>query len=325
MKIGSLQLDMPFVQAALAGYTDYPMRILARRFGCPLTFTGVMLDQIALHPKIIRKPKFLPHKDEHPVVAQVLGDDPETIAKAAAMFEKVGYDMVDLNFACPVPKVLRRLRGGYLMQQPELIRRAVQLTRQSIACPLLMKIRVGFDHSEAAEEDFWKICQTAATEGIDMLAIHGRTVEQKYKGKADWSRIAAVKQRFPNLTVFGSGDIFEADTAFQRRTETGIDGVIVARGAVGNPWIFAELLARWQGRPAPAEPTLAEQGQIMLEHFQMICDGRKDRKAGAVAFFRKFAVGYSKRHPDRKQTMLALIAAKTREQLTETIRNAYGL
>lgn len=323
MKIGTLELSMPFIQAALAGYTDYPMRQLARRFGCPLTFTGVMLDRIALHPKVLRQQKFLPYPDEHPVVAQILGDEPETISLAAAAFERVGYDMIDLNFACPVPKVLRRLRGGYLMQRPDVIREAVRRTREKVKCPVLMKIRIGFDHSEAAEEYFWTICETAAAEGIDMLAIHGRTVMQKYRGKADWSRIVAVKQRFPKLTVFGSGDVFCPDGAFDRLTETGIDGVIVARGAVGNPWIFADLLARSQGKPYPLPPTLAEQGQVMLDHFEMISVGRKDNRA--VPFFRKFAVGYSKRHPERKKTMLALLAARTREHLVETIRSAYGV
>lgn len=323
VKIGTLQLRMPFIQAALAGYTDYPMRQLARRYGCPLTFTGVMLDRIALHPKAMRQLKFLPHDGEYPVVAQVLGDEPEVIAQAAAAFERVGYTMVDLNFACPVPKVLRRLRGGYLMQQPDVIRQAVQRTREAVACPVLMKIRIGFDHSEAAEEDFWTICQTAANEGVAMLAIHGRTVNQKYRGKADWSRIAEVKRRFPKLTVFGSGDIFSAETAFERLEQTGIDGVIVARGAVGNPWIFQELLARTEGTPAPPEPTLAEQARVMLEHFAMISEGRKDNRA--VPYFRKFVVGYTKRHPQRKKTMLALLAARTREHLFDAIKDAYGI
>ena len=323
MKIGSLELSMPFIQAALAGYTDYPMRHLARRFGCPLTFTGVMLDRIALHPKAMRQLKFLPHDGEGSVVAQILGDDPDTLAQAAAVFERVGYTMVDLNFACPVPKVMRRLRGGYLMQKPDIIRQAVRRTRDAVACPVLMKIRIGFDHSRAAEEDFWTICDIAAAEGVEMLAIHGRTVDQKYRGKADWSRIAAVKRRFPRLKVFGSGDIFSADVALERLTQTGVDGVIVARGAVGNPWIFAELLARTQGQFAWQAPTLAEQAQVMLEHFEMICEGRKDNRA--VPYFRKFVVGYTKRHPERKKTMLALLAAQTRRQLIETLTAAYGL
>jgi len=321
MKIGDVELTMPFVQAALAGYTDYPMRKLARRFGCPLTLTGVMLDRIALHPKAIRQPKFHPHDDEHPVAAQILGDDPQTLAAAAAVFERLGYDMIDLNFACPVLKVLRRQRGGFLMQKPALVRQAIRQTRDAVSCPVLMKIRIGFDRSEAAEDDFWAICAAAAEEGVDMLAVHGRTVDQKYRGKADWTRIAEVKRRFPNLTVFGSGDIFSADTAFERLTETGIDGILIARGAIGNPWIFSELLARRQGRPTPVGPPLAEQRRVMLEHFELIRQSRPG--ARAVSFFRKFVPGYAKRHPERKAVMLALLAARSPEELFAAIQAHY--
>ncbi len=323
MQIGTLTLSMPFIQAALAGYTDYPMRRLAHQFGCPLTLTGVMLDRVALHPKAMRQQKFLPYPDEHPVAAQILGDDPAIIAQAAVVFEQTGYDMIDLNFACPVQKVLRRQRGGYLMQKPALVRQAIRLTRERIRCPLGIKIRIGFDHSPASEDDFWSICQAAADEGVDLLTIHGRTVDQKYKGKADWLPIAAVKQRFPALTVFGSGDIFDVDTALQRRAECGIDGVVAARGAVGNPWIFSALLARWQGKPAPQPPTLSEQAQVMLEHFECVC--RVAHVEKAVPYFRKFTAGYSKHHPERKKTLLSLMAARTRQQLIAAIKDAYGI
>ena len=323
MKIGSLELSMPFVQAPLAGYTDYPMRKLARRFGCPLTFTGMMLDQFALHAKAIRQEKFHPADDEHPVVAQIVGHDPATLARAAAVFEGLGYDMIDLNFACPVPKVLRRQRGGFLMQKPDLIRQALRQTRDAVRCPVLMKIRIGFDRSAAAEEDFWTICEIAAAEGVDMLAVHGRTVGQKYRGPADWTRIGQIKQRFATLTVFGSGDIFDAQTAVERLDCSGIDGIVIARGAVGNPWLFDELLARTQGRPILPPPTLAAQGEVILEHFQMCCRMRTGRRA--VAYFRKFLPGYTRRHPDRKATMLTLLAAQRPEDLTSAVKTAYGL
>lgn len=323
LKFGSIQLDMPFIQAPLSGYTDYPMRILARRFGCPLTFTGVMLDKIALHHKALKKPKFQPQADEHPVGAQVLGDQPEVIAQAACKFIEVGYDLIDLNFACPAPKVLRRARGGYLMQQPQLIRQAFRRTRQMVKTPVFMKIRIGYDGSAAAQEDFWTICQNAAEDGVDMLAIHGRTVVQKYKGKADWSRIIEAKKRFPHLIIFGSGDVLDAETAIQRLFESGVDGVIIARGAVGNPWIFQEIRALYTGQKKPESPSLAEQGQIMLEHFEMICQTRPERKA--VPYFRKFMAGYCKRHPERKKTLLALMACRSRQAIIETIGQQYGL
>jgi nifR3 family TIM-barrel protein len=322
LTFGPIQLDMPFIQAPLSGYTDHPMRILAKRFGCPLTFTGVMLDKIALHHKALNKLKFQPVDTEHPVGAQVLGDDPAVIAQAAKRFIEVGYDLIDLNFACPAPKVLRRARGGYLMQNPAFIRETFRRTRDLVDTPVFMKIRIGFDKSPAAEADFWTICENAAADGVDMLAIHGRTVTQKYRGKADWTRITEVKKRFPNLTIFGSGDILSPETAVSRLRDTGIDGIIVARGAIGNPWIFREIRALYAGGEQPAAPSLAEQGRIMLEHFDMICATHPERKA--VPYFRKFLAGYCKRHPDRKQTLLALMACKTAPAVTETIKACYN-
>jgi tRNA-dihydrouridine synthase B len=323
LRFDSLQLDMPFIQAPMAGYTDHPMRILAKRFGCPLTFTGVMLDKIALHPKALKKPKFLPMDNEHPVGAQVLGDKPEVMAQAAKKFIDIGYDLVDLNFACPAPKVLRRARGGHLMQKPQVVRETFLRTRELVETPVFMKIRIGFDKSAAAEEDFWTICENAAADGVDMLVIHGRTVVQKYRGKSDWTRIIEAKKRFPALTIFGSGDILTPETAVNRVNETGIDGVIVARGAIGNPWIFREIRALWNGDEKPPSPTLVEQARVMLEHFEMICAARPERKA--IPYFRKFLSGYCKRHPERKKTLLAMMAVKSKDGVVEAIRQQYGL
>ncbi len=322
LKFGDIGLDMPFIQAPLSGYTDHPMRVLARRFGCPLVFTGVMLDKISLHPRAMRQIKFRPFPEEHPVGAQIMGSDPATMAQSAAAFERAGYDCIDLNFACPVPKVLRRERAGYLMRRPAIVRETWQRTREVVSCPVFMKIRVGFDSSEAAREDFWTICENAAADGVDLLTIHGRTVEQKYKGQADWDLPAEVKRAFPKLTLFGSGDIMTAETAVERATTSGLDGVIVARGAIGNPWIFQEIRALWEGRSKPLSPTLAEQKQIMLEHFEMILETRPPRKA--VPYFRKFTVGYCRRHPQRKQTMLALMQARTPDQIHRTIEDYYS-
>ena len=323
LTFGSIQLDMPFIQAPLSGYTDHPMRILAKRFGCPLTFTGVMLDKIALHHKALKKLKFQPQANEHPVGAQVLGDNPAVMADAAAKFIEVGYDLIDLNFACPAPKVVRHGRGGHLMRKPELIREMFLRTKEQVSTPIFMKIRRGFDESAESTENFWKICENAANDGVDMIAIHGRTVTQRYRGKADWTPIIEVKKRSPNLTVFGSGDILTPQAAVSRLAETGIDGIIVARGAIGNPWIFEEIRALYNNQPLPTPPTMTEQGQIILEHFEMVHKTRQERKA--VPYFRKFMASYCKRHPERKKTLLALMACKTADAVIETIKDRYGL
>ncbi|MBM4103031.1 MAG: tRNA-dihydrouridine synthase [Planctomycetes bacterium] len=316
LKIGTIELNNPFLQAALSGYTDYPMRILAKRFGCALVLTGVMLDRISLHPKAIRQSKFHCRADEHPIAAQIFGDNPEVIAQSAVAFRKLSYDMIDLNFACPVPKVLRRERGGWLMRKPGIVREAFRRTRDAVDCPVTIKLRIGYDGSEAAKGDFWEIIENAAADGVDAIGIHGRTVEQKYKGKADWSVITEVKKRFPRMTVFGSGDLMDAATVMQRLHESGVDGVLIARGAIGNPWIFRECVALREGRQAEP-PSLAEQAEIMLEHFEMIQKTRPGRRG--VSFFRKFSIGYIRRLPKRKKALLPFMTVKDPALLRELI------
>ena len=323
IRLGNIQLDVPFYQSPLSGYSERPMRILARRYGAPLTFTGVLLDKIALHPKAIRKLMFLPGDDEHPVGAQILGNDPATMAKAAATFEGIGFDMIDLNFACPAPKVLRRKRGGYHLKQPQVVIETIQRVRDAVSCPIGMKLRMSFDGDEYSQDNFRHICEHAHRQGADLLTIHGRTVTAKYRGKANWEIIAEIKRAYPEMTVFGSGDLMDAETICRRIETSGVDGVAIARGAIGNPWIFAETRALLEGRDKPPAPTLEEQGSVMLEHYEMIRSYRDERRA--VAFFRKFAAGYCKRHPERKKAQIEIIAAKTKDQLIEAITRWYDL
>lgn len=323
IRLGNIQLDVPFYQAALSGYSERPMRILARRYGAPLSFTGVLLDKIALHPKAIRKLMLQPGDDEHPVGAQFLGADPATMAKAAAVFERIGFDMIDLNFACPAPKVLRRKRGGYHLKQPQVVIETIKRVRDAVSCPIGMKLRIGFDGGEYSQENFRHICDHAHRQGVDMLTIHGRTVTGKYRGKADWGIVSEIKRAYPEMTVFGSGDLMSAETICRRIETSGVDGVTIARGAIGNPWIFAETRALLEGREKPPAPTVQEQGSVMLEHFEMIRLHRPEKKA--VAFFRKFVAGYCRRHPERKKAQMAIIAAKTQDQLVEAVRRWYDL
>jgi len=315
IRLGNIKLDVPFYQAPLSGYSEWPMRILARRYGAPLTFTGVLLDKTALHPKAIKKLLFRPADDEHPVGAQILGEDPATMARAAGVFEKIGFDMIDLNFACPAPKVLRRMRGGYHLKQPHVVIETIQRVREVVSCPTGVKLRIGFDGDEYSRENFRHICEHIHRLGIDMLTIHGRTVTGRYRGKADWDIIAEVKRAYPGLTVFGSGDLMDAGEVCRRIKTTGVDGVSIARGAIGNPWIFAEARALLEGRE--------EQGTVMLEHFEMIRRHRPEKKA--VAFFRKFVAGYCRRHPQRKKAQMDIIAARTQARLIRAVTDWYGL
>ncbi|MHC4244020.1 MAG: tRNA dihydrouridine synthase [Planctomycetota bacterium] len=321
LKLGSLSLDVPFFQASLSGYSYYAMRTLARRFGCPFIMADMMLAKSAAHPRVLRKAIFLPGSDEHPIGAQILGSKPATMAKAARDLVAVGYDVIDLNFACPAPKVLRRGRGGALLNDPDTVIDILKAVRDAVAVPVLMKLRIGVDHKPESQENFWQIVSRSVEHGVDALVIHGRTVSERYRGKADWDVPAAVKSRFPRATIVGSGDIFDAASTVDLMKRTGLDGFIVARGAIGNPWIFRELRCVWENRPLSAPPDMDEQRKVILEHFELILQNYPEKKA--VGIFRKFAVGYVCRHPRRKPALLSFMKAQTSADVENVINTWY--
>ncbi len=323
LKLGDISLDVPFYQAPLSGYTDRAMRVLAHKYGAPLTYTGVILAKIALHKKAFNRLFFQPKVDEGLVGAQILGGDPEVMAEAAAAFVNVGFDLIDLNFACPAPKVLRRHSGGYLLKEPETAIKIIRSVRSSVSCPVTVKLRASFDKSKESIDKFWQICQGAVAEGIDALVIHGRSVKELYRDKGDWGIISEVKRQFPRVTIIGSGDLMDAETIVERLKTSGLDGVIIARGAIGNPWIFNETRALWEGRAKPKMPDLTEQGEVYLRHYEMIAESRPMLKS--IRYFRKFAVGYSKHHPQRKMVQAELIAVKSRDELYTAVKKWYGV
>jgi len=323
LKLGDISLDVPFYQAPLSGYTDRAMRVLAHKYGAPLSYTGVMLAKIALHKKAFNRLYSRPGVDEGPVGAQILGGDPETMAEAAASFVNVGFDLIDLNFACPAPKVLRRLCGGYLQKDPETAIEIIRFVRNAVSCPVTIKLRTGFDKSRESLDKFWQICQGAVAEGINAIIIHGRSVKELYRNKGDWEIISEVKRQFPQATIIGSGDLMDAETVVERLKTSGLDGVIIARGAIGNPWIFNETRALWEGRSKPARPSLTEQGEVYLKHYELIAETRPMLKS--IRYFRKFSVGYCKHHPQRKMIQADLIAARNRDELYAAVKKWYGV
>jgi len=312
LNIGGLVLRTPFVMASMAGYTDRAMRVLVRERGASYATTGALLDKSVLHPKVLQMREFEIAAEDHPVGAQLLGHDPQQMAAAAGRLAAHGFDAVELNFACPVRKVLARGRGGWMLAHPRHAAAVCSAVRQAVRQPLVVKLRRGWDESPESERDFWWLVEQLARGGLDALILHGRTVAQRFSGRADWAIAAAVKQRFPSLTVIGSGDIWDADTAVQRLAETQIDGIAVARGAVGNPWIFAELEALCQGHTPPDPPSLAEQRETMGRHLSMATALYGfDR---AVRKLRKVWMRYAHRHPERRAVQEAFAHVRTPEE-----------
>jgi nifR3 family TIM-barrel protein len=317
LKIGNIILDVPFFQASLSGYSDYAMRTIARDCGAPLVFAGVMLAKGVIHPRVFNNPSFKPGADEHPIGAQLLGEDPEIMAKAAKVVRKMGFDLIDLNFACPMPKVINRKRGGFLLNDPDKVIEIFNAVKDSVDCPVTMKLRTSFDNQSC--DNFWKICSRAVAGKVDALIVHPRAVCQRFTGQADWQFLSEVKKQFPRTIIIGSGDLFSADTIKNNIKSSGVDGASIARGAIGNPWIFSQLR---KGNDFTA-PTLDEQGRVISKHFRLLCSLYGDENA--VRHFRKFAVCYCKLHPSRRKVQKAFYSATTADDFLAVVKQWYML
>lgn len=258
MRIGGVDLPIPFCQAGLAGYSDRAMRLVARRRGCPYAVTEALLDVILLNGGQGLKKSIDINDEDHPTAGQIIGADADTLAPAAKIMADAGYDVVDLNFACPVKKIKNKARGGWMLQDLPRAIPILHAVRDAVPpnVPTTVSLRRGFDDSAESVDRFFEIVETAWDLGYAAVRVHARTVEQKYQGRARWPFLTELKQRYPDRTILGSGDVFTAEDAVRMLTETGVDCVWIARGAIGNPWIFeqAATLLRMTGI-SPAERT----------------------------------------------------------------------
>ncbi len=310
-RIGGVALDVPFVQAALSGYSDLPMRRLARKYGAPYTLNEVVLDKLVLQRSRKPKPYLRVAEDDHPVGGQLMGADPDEFAPAAFALAQAGYDVIDINFGCPVRKVLGRCRGGYLLSQPgialDIVRRVFDAVGSSR--PVTIKMRRGMDDGPESESNFFRILDGALEIGVSAVTVHGRTVQQRYVGPSRWSFLERVKRHVGDRTVFGSGDLFSADSCLRMIRQTGVDGVSIARGCIGNPWIFQECRALWAGGELPPPPTVVQQREAICAHWAEAVRFYGSQTAGKI--MRKFGIKYAEHHPLAMQVRDAFIAVKT--------------
>lgn len=307
LKIGSIELDVPFVQAALSGYSDLPMRRLARRYGAPYALNEVVLDKFVTHHGKKRRGILDVPDDDHPVGGQLMGSNPDDFAPAAVAMADGGYDVIDINYGCPVKKVLGRCRGGFLLSQPdtalEIIRRVYDAV--SDRCPVTVKMRRAMDDTPQARRDFFTILDGAFDIGIAAITVHGRTVLQRYAGRSDWSFLAQVKRHVGDRVILGSGDLFSAEACVRMIRETGVDGVTIARGCIGNPWIFRDCRALWSGEPLPPPPSIADQREALEGHLADMIETRGDHMSGKL--MRRFGIKYSEHHPRSREVRDAFI------------------
>ena len=325
LDIGGVHIGFPVVQAALSGHSDWPMRVIARRLGASYTICQVLLDQFVVDLTRGRKAqRFMRVSDEeHPCGAQLMGSSAEQLAAAALTLVEAGFDVVDLNFACPVKKVLGRCRGGFLLTQPETALEIVARVRDVLPpeVPLTIKMRRGMDDSPKSRHDFFTILDGAFALGTAAVCVHGRTVRQRYEGRSRREFIREVKRHVGNRTVLGSGDLFTAKDCLDMIEQTGVDGVTVARGAIGNPWIFQQARDLAAGRQ-PQLPDLREQRRVIEEHFRL--SAQLYGPARCCRQMRKFGIKYSQLHPKFEQVRFAFVAISDCRQLEELLDKWYG-
>ncbi|MBL8726958.1 MAG: tRNA-dihydrouridine synthase [Planctomycetes bacterium] len=322
--LGSLHLPGPAVQAALSGYSDLAMRTVAREHGAPYALNEVVLDELVLQKgKLQRRILGVPEHD-HPVGGQLMGSRPETFGRAARELVRAGYDVVDVNFGCPVNKVLGRHRGGWLLQDPDTALAMVDAVLQAVAgdVPVTVKMRRGSDDSPAAEARFWTILDGAVARGIAAVTVHPRTVLQKYVGPSRWPFLRRVKQHLGAFPVFGSGDLFSAFDVVAMRQQTGVDGVTIARGCIGNPFVFGQVHDLLAGRAA-LRPTAAQQRAAMHRHWQLAVPFYGGEQK-ALPHVRMHVIKYGQYHPDPVWARQQLVTMRTPADLPRLVDEVFA-
>lgn len=314
MKIGNLELENNVFLAPMAGVTDLPFRILCKEMGCGLVYSemvsakGILYDNKNTTELLEIDPK------ERPVAVQLFGSDPEILGAMAKKIEQYPIDIIDVNMGCPAPKIVKNGEGSCLMKTPELVGKIVRSLVESQSKPVTIKFRKGFDddHVNAVE-----IAKIAEANGASAVAVHGRTREQYYSGKADWDIIKEVKAAV-NIPVIGNGDVFTPQDAKNLLEHTGCDAIMVGRGAQGNPWIFQRILHYLKTGELLPEPTAEERVEKALRHAQMLID-YKGEYIG-VREMRKHMAWYMKGMPGAAELRGKLNYAENRAELEALLR-----
>ncbi len=312
--LGGLSIQCPLALGPMAGVTDLPFRLLCREQGAGLFYTEMVSAKALYYHNKNTGILMQTSEGEHPVGIQLFGSDPGIIAGEALKIED-RFDFIDLNFGCPVPKIVKNGEGSFLLSQPKTARNIFRELKKTVHKPVTVKIRLSFTGDP---EEGLKTAKIAAEEGIDMLVVHGRTREQFYRGKADWEAIRKIRDEVP-VPVIANGDVFSAEDALRILDVTKADGVMIARGAQGNPWLFREVRAALEGKPIPARPDHDEITQTILRHARMLIEEKGERTG--VLEMRKHAAWYLAGQPNAAKIRGRINEAADLEDLERLLKN----
>ncbi len=323
-KIGSITLENPFLLAPLAGITDSPFRRLCKEQGAAMVYSE-MVSAKGLYYEGKKTESLLKfYGEETPIAYQLFGSDPDIMAWAVENLSERGNCLIDVNMGCPVPKVAKNGEGAALMKNPLLaaamVTAMVRAEEQAAdrgerqPKPITVKCRLGWDRNQINLKEFALRMEEA---GASALAVHARTRDQMYSGKADWEAIARVKEDL-SIPVIGSGDVFSGEDANRMLRETGCDFVMMARGALGNPWIFRDALSLYEGHPLPPPPSASEKAIVIARHIVMQTEEKGRHRA--VQEMRKHMGWYLKGVPGAAELRRKVNRAKSTEDLLDVVR-----
>ncbi len=317
MKIGTVVLDNPLIMAPLAGVTDYPFRQIVKEFGAALVYTEMISAQGLLHHNRQTQRILDISAKEKPTAVQLFGKEPTVLAQAAAMAVERGADIIDVNMGCPVPKIVKNQEGSYLMKTPDRVRRIIAELVNTVSVPVTVKIRKGWDPDHVNTVEIAQICEK---EGASAVAVHARTRDQYYAGKADWDCIARVKDAL-QIPVIGNGDINDPEDILKMINQTGCDAVMIGRAAMGNPWIFSRGKAYLETGIVPPPPSVYGKIATAIVHLHNLVNYKGE--STGVKEMRKHASWYIKGLKGSTEIRVKINRAMTLAEM-ESILLEYG-
>ena len=309
LKIGNVELENPYILAPMAGVTDLPFRLLCREQGAGLLCMEMVSAKAIQYNNKNTQALLEIHPKERPVSLQLFGSEPDTISEIAKRIEELPFAILDINMGCPVPKIVKNGEGSALMKNPKLVHEIVSKTVKAIEKPVTVKIRKGFDDTCINAVEIAKIIEDA---GAAAVAVHGRTREQYYSGKADWDIIRQVKEAV-SIPVIGNGDVVSGESALAMQKQTGCDGVMIGRGSQGNPWIFSELLEYEKTGKMPERPSKEEIRDMILRHAKLQLEYKGEYLG--IREMRKHVAWYTTGMPNSAKLRNEINAVETYEQL----------